>query len=133
MRWYRRKGKLHIDPDEVKESVLGDVVECLAYLTSPPGREEFSLEAVTEQTNRLLSISDDYLARVVEPAEEAPPPSESYEMGTFNVPPYFREAAGLSRRRMPVEAMEQTYPVVPDRPEGMYYVPSQDLIYPSLS
>ncbi|XP_029127014.1 serine/threonine-protein phosphatase 7 long form homolog [Cajanus cajan] len=119
MRWYHRKGKLYIDADEVQDSIVGDVTECLAYLTSPHGREEFSLEAVTEQTNRLLSISDDYSARFVEPAEEAPVPPDSYDAGIFNVPPQSREAAGLPRRRTTVEARDQMYPTVPDRAAGI--------------
>ncbi|XP_020222071.1 serine/threonine-protein phosphatase 7 long form homolog [Cajanus cajan] len=124
MRWYRRKGKLYIDPDGVKDSIVGDVTECLAYLTSPHDRPDFSVESVTEQSNRLLSISDDYRARFVEPAEEAPVPFGSYDVGTFNVPPQSREAAWLSRRRTTIKAMDHIYPTLPDRAAWLYYIPS---------
>nr|KYP58575.1 Serine/threonine protein phosphatase 7 long form isogeny [Cajanus cajan] len=130
MRWYKLKTKLYIDPNEAHFSVMTDVGELLAYMASPEGRSMWTVENLMEQANRILTISNEH-ERVTESAAPAPPAATRVEVPSCHVPASCKELGGFQRRRKAVEPQEYTFPVMPERQQGLYYVPSQHSYYPS--
>ncbi|XP_027348136.1 serine/threonine-protein phosphatase 7 long form homolog [Abrus precatorius] len=127
MRWYRAHTRRWMTRDATVSSLLGDRLKRAHYLMTD-GHDSFTFDEMRDLYQSMLVLKND-LNRIMEPISSSEPPIQS---GNTEDPVVDvrqlrnrKEGRGSQRRRTEVHATDWSLPPIPERLDGVFYVPSQ--------
>ncbi|XP_027338115.1 serine/threonine-protein phosphatase 7 long form homolog [Abrus precatorius] len=125
MRWYHTHTRRWMSRDAAVFALLGDAHERAYYLCND-GRDTFSFEEMKDLCETMLALQNEQ-ERILEPSSSCDPPIQSGNLDEpqidIGIGEQRREGKGLQHRRMSFQATDFTLPPLPERGDGVYYVP----------